>query len=77
MKVQRAYIKANIVDSVMSFVRHINFRFENIENLSLFADKTEFFHRAELVSNPKGIWSLELSIHCALSGSVIRKFVVR
>ena len=75
MKVPRVCIGADTVDPITSIVRRVNFELEIIENRSLFTDKTEFLHRAVLVPNLKGTWWLELSIHCALSGSVIHKSI--
>ena len=63
MKAPMAYIGADTVDPIMS-------ELEIIKNRNLFIDKMEFLHRVVLVSNLKGMWRLELSIHCALSDSV-------
>ena len=67
MKALRARIGADTVDPITSFVIRVNFALEIIENGGFFTDKMESLHRAVLVSNPKGMWRLELSIHCALS----------
>jgi len=45
MEAPRAYIRTNTADSVTSFVRHVNFKFEVVENRGLFADKTKLLHR--------------------------------
>ena len=64
MEAPRAYIRTNTADSVISFVRHINFKNLKLSKTAVCL-QTRRSSCIELLVNLEYTWRLELSVHCA------------